>query len=174
MRRLFTVLAAVVLGVTLAPTAAHAATYDGPITRIINDRSDRCLDQDYTGGTAHPTVLVWVCNGGTNQQWRVTSQGNGWFTVRNVRSGQCLDQADPASGTTLRVQAYKCNGLLNQQWRLRWLADVGVWAYIQAPLTTDSNSKCLDQDYSGGTQHSNVLLYTCNQQTNQTWAIQNV
>jgi Ricin-type beta-trefoil lectin domain-like len=174
MRRLFTVLAAVLLGVTLTPTAAFADTYDGPIARIINDRSDRCLDQDYSGGTAHPTVLVWICNNQTNQQWRVTPQGRYYYTIRNVRSGKCLDQANPSTGPTLKLQVYTCNGGLNQRFEMTWFNGAGVWTDIEAYFSTDAYPKCLDQDYSGGTMHSNVLLYTCNRQTNQTWAVQNL
>ena len=173
MRRLFTVLAAILLGVTIAPTAAHADTYNGPIARIINDRSDRCLDQDFSAAGTRSTVLVWTCNNQTNQQWRVTPQGNSWYTVRNVRSGHCLDQANPSTGPTLKVQAYPCNGGLNQRWRMTWLNGGALWAEIEAYYSTDAYPKCLDQDYSGGTMHANVLLYGCNGQLNQRWAVQN-
>jgi hypothetical protein len=76
----------VVLGAVIAPGVAYADTYDGPVERIVNDRSDRCLDQDWSDGVAHSDPLAWVCSTAVNQQWRVTSQGNGYFTIRNVRT----------------------------------------------------------------------------------------
>jgi hypothetical protein len=41
----------------------------------LNDLSGRCLDQDYSGGVLHATVLAYTCkpssqlNGVTNQHW---------------------------------------------------------------------------------------------------------
>ncbi|MFC6085896.1 ricin-type beta-trefoil lectin domain protein, partial [Sphaerisporangium aureirubrum] len=67
-------------------------------------------------GTANGTqVIIWDCNGGTNQQWNVNSNG----TITGVQSGRCLDAnaAGTANGTKLIL--WSCNGQANQQWSLR-------------------------------------------------------
>lgn len=41
------------------------------------------------------------------------------------------------------------------------------WHYF----TNNATSDCLDQDYSGGTPHADVLSYPCNHDTNESWNV---
>ena len=169
MRRLLTVLAIAVLGLTLVQAPAYAADL---VYKIINDRSDRCLDQDYTGGSPHATVQVWNCiNPGDNQKWKLHAVGGSSdYQLINVRSHQCLDQ-DYSGGTVhLKVTAHACNDGLNQMFKVVW-DSVAVTARIEVPLSPDAYPYCLDQDYSGGMQHSTLLVYRCNGGSNQTWVM---
>lgn len=119
--------------------AAPASADDNPPgrMRLTNVESDKCLDQDYSGGVPHATVQAWQCiTGGTNQYWEVTQgiiihtgplpgpEDNTVHRLKNVRSGQCLDQ-NYTSGVEHRdVIAFTCRGnadtnpSLNQYWRL--------------------------------------------------------
>ena len=63
-------------------------------------------------GTGNGTAVHHLsCNGQTNQQWNVNSNG----TITGVQSGRCLDVWGTANGQ--QVQLYDCNGQANQQWR---------------------------------------------------------
>jgi hypothetical protein len=57
-------------------------------------------------------VVFWDCNGQTNQQWNVNSNG----TITGEQSGLCLDAsaAGTANGTLLIL--WSCNGQNNQHW----------------------------------------------------------
>ena len=75
---------------------------------------NKCLDAYGQGTTNGTPVIIWDCNGQTNQQWNVNSNG----TITGVQSGLCLDAngAGTANGTKLIL--WSCNGA-NQQWTLR-------------------------------------------------------
>lgn len=57
-------------------------------------------------------VIIWDCNGGTNQQWNVNSDGS----VAGVQSGLCLtpNAAGTANGTPAVLAS--CNGTNSQRW----------------------------------------------------------
>jgi hypothetical protein len=76
---------------------------------------NKCLDASGRGTTNGTKVIIWDCNGQTNQQWNVNSNS----TITGVQSGLCIDAtgADTANGT--KLQLYSCWGGTNQQWSLR-------------------------------------------------------
>ena len=56
-------------------------------------------------------MIIWDCNGQTNQQWNVNANG----TITGVQSGLCLD-ANGGGPPTAPVILWTCNGGSNQQW----------------------------------------------------------
>src|SRR5580658_6382818 len=87
---------------------------------IQNGYSGLCLDAE---ADAHgnpdndgDTVQLWVCNGGTNQDWYF---GPGEILM-NGTGGLCLDAEADAHGNPDddgdRVQLWSCNGHSNQNW----------------------------------------------------------
>jgi alpha-galactosidase len=60
-------------------------------------------------------VQLWDCNGGTNQQW--TLQTNG--TIRNNQSGLCLDVNNNQTANGTLTLLWTCTGATNQQWTRR-------------------------------------------------------
>jgi hypothetical protein len=73
-----------------------------------------CLDangQDTSTGTK---VIVWSCNGQSNQQWNVNSNG----TITGAQSGLCLDVSGASTANGALVQLWTCHGQSNQQWAI--------------------------------------------------------
>jgi hypothetical protein len=64
-----------------------------------------------TNGTV---TQIWDCNGGTNQQWNVNSNG----TITGVQSGLCLDVTGASTANGAKVELWTCAGGSNQQWKL--------------------------------------------------------
>lgn len=64
----------------------------------------------------HPgtPVLIWTCNGQSNQQWRHNSDGS----ITGVQSGLCLDVNGAATANGTAVILWTCNGQGNQKWTL--------------------------------------------------------
>jgi hypothetical protein len=66
LKRKFSLMSTVVLAMTalvvvLTPAAASAATpTDGHTYWIVNAKSDKCLDQSWSGGHSNPDVLAYV------------------------------------------------------------------------------------------------------------------
>lgn len=85
---------------------------------ITNVDGGQCLDADSTTIPANGTkVQMWTCNGWSNQNWELHSQGGDIFTITNEVSNQCLDadlRTAYANGT--KVQLWNCNGWFNQSW----------------------------------------------------------
>jgi hypothetical protein len=59
-------------------------------------------------------VGIYTCNGGTNQQWNLNSDG----TITSVQSGLCLDVTGASTANGALVELWTCNGGGNQQWKL--------------------------------------------------------
>jgi hypothetical protein len=65
-----------------------------------------------TNGTQ---LQLWDCNGQTNQQWNINSNG----TIAGVQSGLCLDASGAATTNGTKIQLWACSGGTNQQWSRR-------------------------------------------------------
>jgi hypothetical protein len=76
---------------------------------------NKCLDANGRGTTNGTTVIIWDCNGQTNQQWNVNSNG----TITGVQSGLCVDANGAGSANGTKLILWSCNGQTNQQWTLR-------------------------------------------------------
>ncbi len=127
-------------------TAGAARTSSGP--RPANGQltvyGSKCLDVPNHATAAGTRVEIWTCNGGTNQQWRVNSDG----TVVGVESGLCLEAtgAGTANGTAVAPRG-RCNGGTNQQWTglsgatrrptADQLATMRVLSSVDVPLDVD-------------------------------------
>ncbi|MGX6600593.1 ricin-type beta-trefoil lectin domain protein [Micromonosporaceae bacterium Da 78-11] len=95
---------------TVVFRVAAAGTRTGVLQSIA---SGRCLDNP--GSTNSTQFVIYDCNGGTNQQWRMQSDS----TVVGVQSGLCLDVADGMvdKGNLTKVVLWSCHGQDNQRWK---------------------------------------------------------
>ena len=51
-------------------------------------------------------VVIWGCNGQTNQQWNVNADG----TITNVNAGLCLDATGGGTANGTKLLLWTCNG----------------------------------------------------------------
>ena len=98
-------------------TATAAPTSGGRTRRA---SSCRCsATSAWTPTTRAPTngtqVVIWDCNGQTNQQWNLNSNG----TITGAQSGLCLDANGGGTANGTKGILWSCNGGTNQQWSLR-------------------------------------------------------
>ena len=145
--------------VPVTPAYTLTARHSGKLADVFN------------GSTADgANVVQWAANGQTNQRWRFTDAGGGFFTVVSVNSGKCLDVngGATATGDGARVVQWTCNGGTNQQWRLQ---DAGS-GYVN--LIARHSGKCLDVNAAATTDGAQLVQWTCNGGTNQQWLRQQV
>jgi beta-glucanase (GH16 family) len=82
------------------------------------------LGWDVTGGAGATgnavPVQLWSVggSGGTNQQWKPVSLGNGYFKFVARHSGRCLDVPGSSTANGARLQQWDCNGTGAQAFRL--------------------------------------------------------
>jgi hypothetical protein len=144
-------------------TAPVAAT-------IAGKASGQCLDQDWSGGQAHPAVNAWTCWTAveTNQRWKVVWTGADTVSVVNERSGQCLDQDYTGGQPHPGVLAWQCwtTYVANQHWTVRPHYDDNT-----VTLVNKASGQCLDQAYTGGQPTPAVSAWTCwnTVENNQRW-----
>ena len=57
-------------------------------------------------------MIIWDCNGQSNQKWRLNADGS----ITGVGSGRCLDMVGNGTANGTRVQISDCTGAANQRW----------------------------------------------------------
>jgi alpha-galactosidase len=72
----------------------------------------KCFDAYNNQTTAGTPVEMFDCNGQTNQQWNINSNG----TITGVQSGLCLDVTGTTNPDGSGLELWSCNGADNQQW----------------------------------------------------------
>ncbi|MET9617872.1 ricin-type beta-trefoil lectin domain protein [Kitasatospora indigofera] len=157
----------------ITPPASSTSTPRGQITASRNNwgKAALCLE-NYQSRTTDTAIDLASCNGGSNQQWQMNSDGS----VKLLQTG--------ASNLCLTAQATTTTGVVNGasgQWA--GVATCGsapgyqTWTYNRdGNLKLAGTTKCLDV-YGGATTTPGtpVDLYNCgaapdNIRTNQTWA----
>ncbi len=88
-------------------------TSSGQLTVSVGG-STFCLDSNGQGTSPGTKVIIWSCNGQSNQQWNVNSNG----TITGAASGLCLDVTGASAANGALVELWSCNGGSNQQWKL--------------------------------------------------------
>jgi hypothetical protein len=166
MIRLHRLAAAAVVAIVASlavPAAAHAA--EPTRMEIINDGSQKCLDVRSEDGSYTPGARVqqYRCKDRDgNQDWHLTSAGNGYYNVVNTQSGLCLDVTGGGTADGTPTQQWYCNNTPNQQW---WLDYQGE----SVRLISAASGKCLDVRQGSHDDHAIVQQWTCNGTAAQLW-----
>jgi alpha-galactosidase len=129
-------------------------TGTGTTTTIRGVGSNRCLD-DPNGTTNGTQVVIWDCNGSTNQQW--TRTGGNQLQVL----GKCLDAYNNQTSPGTKVEIWDCNSQANQQWTVN----------ANGTITGVQSGLCLDVTGAGTANNSTIELWTCNGGSNQRWTL---
>jgi hypothetical protein len=96
---------------SLLPVPARAAF---PPTQVYNYGNGLCLDDYGYSTAAGAKVVIWPCNGGSNQQWiestfTCTGTGQTCAMIQNQYSHLCLDvKGGSGANGTLAIQ-WPCN-----------------------------------------------------------------
>jgi len=122
-------------------------------TSLVNQSSNRCLDDPLWNMTDGTGQEIFDCNSGANQLWTQTSAG------QLVVYGKCLDAYDNQTTAGTKVIIWTCNGATNQQWRVN---SNGTITGVQSGL-------CLDVTGGKTDNGTPIQLWPCNGGSNQAW-----
>lgn len=100
------------------------------------------------------------------QRWQVTSDDNGFLTLKNMRSGKVLDVAGASTKNGTNVQQYAANGTRAQQW-IAVKNDDGI--VLHSALRTDL---VLDVAGASTQDRANVQIYRANGTKAQSWSLE--
>jgi hypothetical protein len=134
-----------------APPPPVTATYSGTIRLY---KMGYCLDDRNNSSRNGAVVQIWRCNGRSNQQWQVMSDG----TIRH--NGLCLDAAGYGTANGTKVQLWSCTGNGNQQWDTK-----NFRIHYDNPAAT---GEVLDDTGYGG-NGTRQQIWTNNGTINQLW-----
>jgi hypothetical protein len=168
-RRLFAVIAALFMALSVGTGMAAASPQQNPVYSLQNFLSGGCADVLGHSGDNHAAVANWHCDGLTNQNWefRPIGDGSGYNYLVAVHSGKCLtvDISNANGDFGGDVVQDQCLGTATQMWRQDSLNNFKF-------LVLKYNNKCLDLDTRGGTGDGAVIHnWTCHNGNNQLWTL---
>ena len=124
----------------------------GPIITMIG--TGRCVDVPYGSTVPGSELVLWDCNGQTNQQYTWTP--NGELKVM----GLCVDALSGLGNLGDKIGTWTCNGNNAQKWTLTAAGELrGI------------NNRCIDVAYGDGNNGGKLVLWDCNGQNNQKWQV---
>ena len=117
-----TVLAALTLGFVPQSTSAATTFY-----KLRGDESGKCMDVQ-GGGTANGTrVILWMCNGQANQDWKIIPYPDQWPSRYIVQSRldplhtKCLTVHGGGDENGAYLDIWDCMEQPNQIWSFNWI-----------------------------------------------------
>src|SRR5690349_4197653 len=116
--------------------------------------SNRCLDVPNMSTANGTQVVIWDCNGGTNQSWTLTASKQ-----LMVYGTKCLEVAGQSTTPGAAAQIAACTGAGNQQWNVN----------ANGTITGVQSGLCLDVTSAATSNGTKVEVWTCNGGTNQSW-----
>lgn len=86
----------------------------------------KALDDPASSSTSGTQLITWTPHGGANQQWRLTLNADGSYTMVNGSSSLCADVAGGSTTAGAAVVQATCNGGDGQRWLI---ASLGAGDY---------------------------------------------
>ncbi|MEV6968714.1 ricin-type beta-trefoil lectin domain protein [Hamadaea sp. NPDC051192] len=120
--------------------------------KLTNGASGTCLDDPNGSTTNGVQLILWTCNGGTNQT--VTQSGAALQIL-----GKCVDAYGAGTANGTKIILWTCSGSTNQQWTLR---SDGSIAGVQS-------GRCVSPLNGATANNTQLVLFDCNGQAYQRW-----
>jgi len=133
------------------PRALNPARGARP-TALLNPWSGMCLADPGFSTTNGTRVVLWPCNGYSNQSWTLPAG-----PVTSQIPGMCVDDLGDQAANGTKVVLSTCDGTPEQAWQAN---TDGTWRI---------NGKCLDVQHGASATGSVVDLYSCNGTKAQQW-----
>jgi len=140
-----------------------AGIISGAKYKLINRASGKAADVSGKSTTDGADVVQWTDNGGTNQQWIITSLPNGFNKLTNVNSKKVLEIHAWSTANSGDAVQYSDLGGNNQQWSLVPLGN-GYYKIINR-----HSGKALDG--YGTSNGSDIIQYDYHGGNNQQWQL---
>ncbi|GLH96843.1 RICIN domain-containing protein [Phytohabitans aurantiacus] len=148
-------LAAVTTAALACSLLAVAAPASAAVGAIRGAPSGRCVDVPSASKTNGTQVKLYDCNGGSNQQWNLTSARQ----LRAYAGTKCLDAYNNGTTAGTQVVIWDCTGGTNQVWNVN----------SNGTITSALSGLCLDASGGGTANGTAIVLWTCNGGANQRW-----
>ncbi len=153
---------------TLNSLDTSASTIDNDVPsgtyRIISKQSGLALGASATGNNSAVTLQTASLTD-TKQQWNISSNASGVYTLTNVASGRVLDIASGSYDNGAKAIIYNSNGGNNQKFALIKTRNN---AYRISPLSSTKSVEVKDAATNNGAA---IIQYRYWETTNQQWEL---
>ena len=132
---------------------------------LLNDASRLVLDDPESSTASGIALYQWAPNGGANQHWFLSYNGNGFYTIQNTSSS--LFATDPGGAKTSGISLVQAQALGNvsQLWSLR---AVGT-SYV---ITNKATGLAFDDREGTLAEGPHVILWPPDGGLNQSWTFE--
>jgi hypothetical protein len=142
-------------GMMLVVGSAAPASAAPLSAKLETHHSGRCLDVASASTANGAFVQQWGCYETPNQNWTLTSLGNGYYKMIAQHSNKCLDVASASIADGGTVNQWECYDTPNQEWKL-----------VQRPnsyfaLVARHSGKCLEVREGNIYNGAGVVQQTC-------------
>jgi endoglucanase len=141
---------------SVQPGCPAAPLASGTYT-IKNRNSGDVIDIPGSSTTQGADLDQWPANGGTNQQWKVTSLGCGLYSITSVSDGQSMDISGQSTSQGAKVDQWGYWGGGNQQFLLArnsagyyTITNLNSLDLVEVPGSSTTAGAALDQWGSNG------------------------
>ncbi|MGW7002751.1 glycoside hydrolase family 27 protein [Streptomyces sp. NPDC054933] len=134
-----------------------------PPKPLVSASSGRCLDAWNNQTSPGTKIEIWDCNGGTNQEWSFTSNGD----LRAYNGTECLGAANGSLAWGTPVVIQPCDGSAGQKWQLN--SDGTITTPTQYGVCIDVTGGNVP---TGNVNGTTAEVYGCNGGANQRWTAQ--
>jgi glucosylceramidase len=131
---------------------------------MTNQASNRVRDDPVSSTTSGTQMQQWTADGGANQQWVFTYDGNGYYTIQNVASGLYLTDPNGSTSNGAQLQQQTADNLDDQLWAL-------VWTGRGFVLINKAGRLAMDDPSFSTTVGKRIDLWAYNGGLNQQWQI---
>jgi 5-hydroxyisourate hydrolase-like protein (transthyretin family) len=143
--------------------AADAGISDGFYSIVSKLSSSSVMETADASLDACGNIDIADSTGASNQVFRVTSLGNGLYTVMNANSRKVLDASNAGTENGTNIQQYDSNGTPAQQWKILDNGDGSC------TIQSSYCDKVLDVSNGSTVSGTNVQLYESNSTPAQQW-----
>jgi len=132
------------LGIFAAASSAALGQISSGNYEIVNANSGMLLEDPGYSTSNGTDMDQWTGNGGSNQQWAVTSLGSGKYEIVNAYSGLALEVSGQSTSNGALVDQWSYWAGANQQWTIS-SAGSGVYevANVNSGLALEVNGQSL-------------------------------
>ncbi|MED5620931.1 RICIN domain-containing protein [Ideonella sp. BN130291] len=156
---------------TSATGRARALAEEAATTKIVAEHSGKCLNVE--GGPEATQdgarIIQWACNGASNEDWTLVSDGNGHVSLVARSSNKCVQPAGGGTANETKLEQASCNGSAQQLWTVRPKASGGRYEIVHL-----NAGRCLDVTGGPAATADGVVteLWDCTGEANQSWALE--
>jgi hypothetical protein len=145
-------------GGTTIPTGTH---------KLINSASGQCAD-DSGGSTSNGTkVQQYTCYSGANQNWVITSVGNGYYSIGSANNSSAVWNvigSGTSAGTGIQLYSYYSGGT-NEQFQ-------PVASGSGYELKDHNSGLCVADPGGSGTAGQQLEIESCSSGSSVVWTVQ--